>query len=384
MNGMRLCFVGPAASVSLRRWVEWFARRGHEVTVLTVEPSSEPLAGCRQIDLSCSVGPRKIGRLVSAARLPLMVRRLKPDLLHAHYVRGLAWGLLLGRFHPCVATPWGSDVLEEQGAFREGYSRLLTRAVLNLADAVTAHSEYMAARVQSLLSSRPIARSIARPVIQIGWGVDLQLFRTGLRHTPEADEIRRRWRIEADQPVIFSPRLAQPFYNHHRVIEALPMVREKIPEALLVIPEHCPDPGYVLRLKRLAAERGVAEHVRFVGLIPHREMPVWLNLADVAVMLPQSDGMPNTLLEAMACGAIPVLNRLPQYAALIRHGINGCLVDPNEGDLVGALVGVLSDPVLRGHIARSNRALVEAYADQDREMARMEQVYREMISSRVS
>jgi len=369
MKRMRLCYAGPAASITFRRWVDWFAERGHEVTVLTVEPFPESPLRFRQVDLRCTWGPRKVGRLISAVRLAASIRRLSPDLVHVHYVRGLAWGLLLGRFHPCVATPWGSDVLQEQGAFREIYSKPLTRTVLRRADAVTAHSEYMARRVETLGG---------RSAIRIGWGVDLKLFRRGLRERPEAQAIRRRWRLAPDQSVIFSPRLAQPFYNHHRVIQALPMVREKVPGAIVVIPEHCADPRYLLGLKRLAEELGMGEHVRFVGPIPYGEMPAWLNLSDAAVMLPPSDGMPNTLLEAMACGAIPVLNRLPQYSELVSHGVNGCLVDP-DGDLVGALVGVLADPELRTHIAERNRGLVEERADQEREMTRMESVYRDLI-----
>jgi glycosyltransferase involved in cell wall biosynthesis len=306
-----------------------------------------------------------------------MIRRLKPDLVHAHYIRGLAWGLLLGRFHPCVATPWGSDVLEEQGAFREGYSRLLTSTVLAQADVVTVHSDYMARRVGDVLVGRPLNR----PLERIDWGVDLQRFRTGLREQPEAHGIRRQWDIDPHRRVIFSPRLAQPFYNHHRVIQALPMVREKVPGALLVISEHCADLNYVRELKRVASDLGVTEHIRFVGSIPYGAMPFWLNLADVAVMLPPSDGMPNTLFEAMACGAIPVLNRLSQYAELIRHGVNGFLVDPNGGDLVGSLVGILTDPELRSHIAKRNRLLAEEHADQDREMARMESIYRGLVGS---
>jgi glycosyltransferase involved in cell wall biosynthesis len=93
------------------------------------------------------------------------------------------------------------------------------------------------------------------------------------------------------------------------------------------------------------------------------------------VMVPGSDGLPNSLVEAMACGAVPVLSRLPQYAELVSHGENGFLVDPEPGDLAGALVSALSDPGMKAHMAQSNRAKVTAVADQDREMARMEDWY---------
>jgi glycosyltransferase involved in cell wall biosynthesis len=361
--------VGPAASVTTRRWVEWFRARGHDTTVITVEPAEAP--SFRQIDVGSAVRPRKLGRLLSAARLALAVRRLKPDVVHVHYARGLAWGLLLARVHPYVVFPWGSDVLEEQGAFREWYSKRLTLALLGRADLIAVPSEYLEARIRTLL---PVAPAMAR----IAPGVDLRRFRSGL----DVRSLRERWKIGEGMKVIFSPRLAQPFYQLDRIIEALPAVREKVPETVLVVAEHSPDREYLARLRARVADLGIADRVRFVGAIPFADMPLWYNLADAVVMVPRSDGLPNSLAEAMACGAVPVLNRLPQYAELISHGENGFLVDPEQGDLVGALVGVLSDIGMKAHIARANRAKVTAVADQDQEMSRMEDWYFRLAEAR--
>ena len=367
MKALRLCYIGPAASVTTRRWVEWFARRGHDTTLVTVEPAAAALrAQFRQIDVSVTGGSRKLGRLLSAVRMAAVVRRLKPDVVHVHYARGLAWGLLLTRPHPCVVTPWGSDVLVEQNAFREPYSKALTRGLLGLADLVTVHSDYMETQVRPLLPS-------AAPLARIGWGVDLTRFRPGLDVRP----IRERWGIAEGRRVILSPRLAQPFYHHDRVIQALPAVCEKVPGAELVIPEQSADQKYVESLRRLAERLGVSDRVRFVSAIPYADMPLWLNLADAVVMVPRSDGMPNTLWEAMACGAAPVLNRLPQYAGVVRHGVNGFLVDP-DGDLVGALTGLLADPALRAVMGKRNVEQAREKGDQEREMGRMEGWYHQL------
>jgi len=368
MDKLRLCFIGPARAVPLQRWVEWFAARGHDVTVVTVEPAKEPSApSFRQIDVGVSGRMGKLGRVLSAARMARAVRLFKPDLVHVQYLRGLAWGAPLVRGVPCVATPWGSDVLEEQGAFREWYSRPLTRAVLRRAEMVTVHSAYLETQLRPLM---PPGRAVTR----IGWGVDLKRFRSGLDVQP----LRRQWAIGATRRVIFSPRLAQPFYRHDRIIRALPAVRAAVPDALLVVGGHSADAGYVAFLRQLAFNLGVADHVRFPGPLAYAEMPQWMNLAEVVVMVPPSDGMPSTLLEAMACGAVPVLNRLPQYAELVEHGRNGFFVDPGGGDLAAQLIGALSVRGAGGEMAGRNRALVEQVADQDREMERMQQLYRQL------
>lgn len=363
MTSLRLCFIGPANNVTFRRWAEWFTARGHETTVLTVEPTQEA-HHFRQIDLSCNYGGRKFGRLVSAVRLAYAVRRLCPDVVHAHYLRGLAWGVSLVRFCPIVVTPWGNDVLEEQGAFKEWYSLLLTKKVFAAANIVAVHSNYMEGRIRPLLQN-------GVQVVRIRWGINLQTFRSGL----DVETLRHRWNIGWDQPIVFSPRLAQPFYRHDLVIRALSLIQRESPRVVLVISEQFPDSEYLCRLRKLVSDLKLDDHVRFIGSIPYSDMPLWMNLAHIMIMVPQSDGMPNTLWEAMACGALPVLNRLPQYIEIIEDGINGLLVEPEPEDMAKVIVRALANPELKAKAELLNRELVQTMADQDQEMARMEGWY---------
>jgi glycosyltransferase involved in cell wall biosynthesis len=363
---LKLAYVGPAASVTFRRWVEWFAARKHEVTVLTVEPAPSPMF--RQIDLRESRGPRRLGRVMSALRLGKELNRLCPDLVHVHYVRGLAWGAVRQVRCPVVATPWGSDVLEEQGAFKEWYSRPLTRGVLNRADLVTVHSAYMEERVRPLLES-------GRRVVRIGWGVDLTKFREGVG----VGVLRRQWELRGDQPVLFSPRLGQRLYRHEGVIRAMPAILKKVPHAVLAIAEQFPDASYLAELRTLVGDLKLGPHVRFIGSVPYERMPAWFNLADAVVMMPESDGMPNSLLETMACGSVPVLAPLPQYREAVEHGVNGFLVEPDPSAISHAVIRAMSEPVLRREMAERNRTFAETCADQDKEMARMEGWYSRLI-----
>ncbi len=362
---LRLCFVGPAENITLRRWVRWFADQGHDATIVTVEPAADgETAGFRQIDVSLPGVVRKLSRLISAVRLLKEIRKLKPDVVHIHYLRGLAWGLGLRSFHPTVVTPWGSDVLEEQGAFREWYSKRLTRAVVRMADLVAVHSDFLESQIR-LLGPKP------NSIVRIGWGVDLTRFRPGLG----VEALCRKWHIDKDTLVIFSPRLAQRFYNHHLVVQALEQIRSQFPKIVLVISEQFGDPSYVRELKALAEQSQVSQHIRFVGRIPYEDMPLWLNLSALVVMVPESDGMPNTLLEAMACGAVPVLRELPQYRELIRDNVNGKYVSATAESVARGVVALLQADEQRKEMASINLSLVREVADQSKEMHRMEQWY---------
>ena len=98
-------------------------------------------------------------------------------------------------------------------------------------------------------------------------------------------------------------------------------------------------------------------------------------------MVPRSDGMPNSLWEAMACGAVPVLADLPQYREVIGQGKNGFLVKPAPEELAEALLSLLNDPKGRERMAHVNRTLVTDLADQNREMARMEGWYVDLMGA---
>jgi glycosyltransferase involved in cell wall biosynthesis len=263
-----------------------------------------------------------------------------------------------------VVTPWGNDVLEEQGAFKEWYSLPLTKKVFAAANIVAVHSNYMEGRIRPLLQN-------GVQVVRIRWGINLQTFRSGL----DVETLRQRWNIDWDQPIIFSPRLAQPFYRHDLVIRALFLIKRESPRVVLVIAEQFPDPEYLCELRTLVSNLNLEDHVRFIGSIPYSDMPLWMNLAHIMVMVPQSDGMPNTLWEAMACGALPVLNRLPQYIEIIEDGINGLLVEPEPEDMARVILQALATPELKTKAKIRNRELVKAIADQDQEMARMEGWY---------
>jgi glycosyltransferase involved in cell wall biosynthesis len=233
-----------------------------------------------------------------------------------------------------------------------------------MADLVAVHSDFLESKVR-LLGPRPDS------VIRIGWGVDLTRFRPGL----VVETLRRRWNIAPDALVIFSPRLAQRFYNHHLVVRALEQIRRQFPQIVLVISEQFGDQSYLRELKTLAGQSRVSHHIRFVGRIPYEDMPLWLNLSTVGVMIPESDGMPNTLLEAMACGAVPVLRDLPQYRELIREDVNGTYVSATVESVARGLMALLEAGEQRKTMASVNLSLVREVADQSKEMHRMEQWY---------
>lgn len=93
-----------------------------------------------------------------------------------------------------------------------------------------------------------------------------------------------------------------PEKNTGLLIKALPLVRNQIPDAVLVIAGDGPE---MPQLRRLAAEQGVQDAVCFLGEV--HEVPALLRRCEIGAMVPiRNEGLSNTILEYMAAG-LPVL-----------------------------------------------------------------------------
>jgi glycosyltransferase involved in cell wall biosynthesis len=90
--------------------------------------------------------------------------------------------------------------------------------------------------------------------------------------------------------------------------------------------------------------RGLTDHVTFVGLVDHAQLGPWFRAADLTVLPSRSEGIPNVLLESLACGTPFVasdVGGIPEIASPTA----GRLVPPDDpAALAAALKAALADP----------------------------------------
>src|SRR6185295_10078203 len=92
---------------------------------------------------------------------------------------------------------------------------------------------------------------------------------------------------------------------------------------------------------------------------------------------------PNSLIESMACGCLPVAGDIESVREWIVDGENGLLCDPRDSDSVAkAIVRGLTDVELRDRSREINTRLVDERADYDKVMIEAEQFYVRVISAR--
>jgi len=115
------------------------------------------------------------------------------------------------------------------------------------------------------------------------------------------------------------------------------------------------------RVRRCLAEENVGQRVRLGGQIDNADMQRVMLDAGVLVLLSDYEGLPIAVLEAMACGLIPVCLRIRSgVGQLIEHGKTGFLVDDRGDDFVATIRTLASDAELRARVSRAARERIVA------------------------
>jgi len=127
-------------------------------------------------------------------------------------------------------------------------------------------------------------------------------------------------------------------------LAAFRLVRERVPDATLIVVGNAP----------LPAEPGVEAR----GLIPRPELFALLDGADVVLAPARADMLPGFVSEAMSRGCVPVLSDRPGVADAVRDGEHGIVVPLDAGAIASAVARLLGDPVLAERLGTAARARV--------------------------
>ena len=161
-------------------------------------------------------------------------------------------------------------------------------------------------------------------------GLDADLFRPYDRRL-----CRDRLGLPRDAAVLATVGALIPRKGQRFAIAAL----AELPGAILLLAGKGEDEA---ALRREAGRLGVAERVRFLGAVPHGELPVVLNAADVFVLPTASEGLANAWVEALACGTPVITTPIPGAQELITDPAWGRLVPRDGPAIAAALREVLS------------------------------------------
>ena len=348
---MRITLIANPDNLHVRRWIDFLAGRGHELTLVTDPFTAARPAACRSIVLprwnlltnilAYKLTPKPYGNnLWKFLHVRPLVRASRPEVVHGFEAFNNGLATAWAGPYPRVLTPWGVDVHHD--AFASPLGRFcVTRAVRGV-DMVSTNDETLATFLAERFGVAP------ERVRAFTWGVDLDIFSSTL--SGAAQRWRRELDIPAAAPVVLSSRNFLAYWGIDLLLDAVPAVLRERPEAVLVFLRGAGgDPEYLAAARRRAQTEGWAGSVRFVErVLEPAELAGLFNLAEAFVSIPRTDLLAQTVLEGMACGCLLVLADHVQYRKHARPGENAVVLKAySAAGVAGALLEALGNAPLR-------------------------------------
>jgi glycosyltransferase involved in cell wall biosynthesis len=212
-----------------------------------------------------------------------------------------------------------------------------------------------------------VALGIARrdKILHIGNGVDLERF-DRRRLAAERDAIRAELGIDVDRPVACIVGRLVREKGYLELIEAFSDVKRHLPDALLIAvggalaSDHDDASADIFRAAR---ETGLAESIRFLSF--QKWVERILAASDLFILPSHREGMPRSLLEAMAMGLPVVATNIRGSREAVIEGRTGRLVEVGDvRGLADAITRLLADPGLRARYGDAAEAVAKERFDE--------------------
>lgn len=388
---MRILFVADGRSPIALNWMRFFIEQGDEVFLASTF-ACQPPAGLKGFQFvpvafsaarstpAASAKATRRGRMWGAALLPArtflrqwlgpltlrraawqlsgFLRQAQPQLIHA--LRIPYEGMLASEAEPGPArlaiSVWGNDFTLHAPA--SPLMRHYTQWALTVTDALHADCE----------RDVRLART---------WGLDA---RKPTLVTPGNGGIRREVFFPPAQaptaPVVVHPRGFRAYVRNDTFFRALPLVLQRVPQAQFVCIGMAGESQAETWVRRL----GLENQVQLLPALSPPQMAQTFRAAQVMVSPSTHDGTPNTLLEAMACGCLPVASNLESIWEWITPEENGLLVDASDPQaLAEALVRGLTDEGLRRRAAAINAQRIASRGDYATIMPQVAEWYNTLV-----
>jgi glycosyltransferase involved in cell wall biosynthesis len=260
--------------------------------------------------LSWSLHPL-VRRLHAASRFDVILATWAYPDVFAAVLAGRALGL------PVVAKVHGSDV---HVASRISWRRRAIRWALTRCAGVVAVSSSLKAELAGF--GVPGERIHVVPN-----GIDVERF-----HPLDRREARARLSLPLEgRRIVFVGNLA-PVKGLPVLLEAAAAVSGDVSFSLVG------DGPQRAELAALIKRLGLSGRATLVGRVPHQAIPLWMSAGDLFCLPSVSEGCPNVVVEALACGTPVVASRVGGIPELVRETTSGFLVNPGRPDELAAAI----------------------------------------------
>jgi len=395
---MHILITADGRSPIAINWIRMVLDAGHMVTLVTTYPCQKIPGVEHIIPLHVAFGSlagggsspssalrrlvRRFRPLFQAARntfAPLgmeragrqfsrLVEQVKPDIVHA--LRIPYEGILASHTPPgipLVVNIWGNDFTLHANSSR--MLGRLTTGTLRRADALMADTrrDLRLAVRWGFDSTKP---ALALPS---AGGIDLEQVGAAVS-LPFRQEVFAK--IPKDIPWVVNPRGIRAYTRTDVFFQSIPLVLNRWQNVRFL----CPGMENRKEAEDWVQRLGISDHVHLLPVLSQDDLWRLFSRSVMSLSITMHDGTPNTLLEAMACGSLPIAGDLETLREWITPGVNGLLVDPNQPQAVAdAMLLGFANPQLFRTAAEINRNIILERAETRMVREKLQKFYQEIL-----
>lgn len=357
---MRICYIALGTFTHIGPYIDYFKEAGHDVNFICLSPSPDRGVPTYNVGLGggYSENAGKWKYPISMLRARRLTKKLKPDIVHAHYATSCGLTAMVCGFHPTIVTVHGSDLTM---GIKFRIWRPLLKKIFECSDCVNTVSEDLQDMVVSL-GIRPDKVKALTP------GIDTEKF-----------SFVERTALNPAQGLRFvCTRRLEPVFDHQTIIGALVRLKDKGIKFQMTF---VGDGSLLDTLKRQTSHVGLDDSVTFIGPVHNDDLLEVLARHDVYLSASLWDGTSLSLLEAMARGLFPIVSDIKANSAWLNHNANGLLHKVGDADdLAKCIMQLYGNPRLAAQAAVRNRERVVEHGNRKTNMKRLETIYQELIN----
>lgn len=353
---MKICFLGDGASIHIRRWCEFFRDNGDEVSLITFRNTEILGVNIYYCGSAVNVNSdvRSFEYFKKLSYIKKILNIINPQIINAHYAT--SYGLIgaLCKGVPLIVSTWGSDILVTPK--KNVVYKLITKYALKKADLITSDSNFMSEEIVNLGILR--GKIITTPM-----GIDKKIFNKEGRAYHNKN--------------ILSMRTLCKNSNIDIILKAFSKLSKEEKDVKLIIGNDGLDKQEYINLIN---DMKLNNRIEFIGSVDRTKVVEMLKNNTYYVSIPTSDSTSVTLLEAMSCGMIPIVSKLPANLEWISHNYNGYVInDISVNDLYNSFIIALNDYNRAESIANINNDIINKQALWENNMKFVRDSYLKLI-----
>jgi len=363
------------------------AERGHDVTLIT-GPATGPEG--ELYDQTTDAGYKvvvvdKLRRAINPLndvpayfQIKKLLRTLQPDIVHTHSAKAG----ILGRFaahslkdawqknrpvvvhavHGLAFHPYQSSLLNKLYIAIETSAAKRTDSFITVADAMTAQS---------------LEAGIGRPEMYVTAysAIEEQPFLAPIDRRRKID-FRRKYEIAPDVIVLVTIARLFMLKGHDYIIESVKELSKRFEKCVWLF---VGDGNLCETYKRQIRELGLAQRIKFTGLLRPAEIPLAIQASDILVHCSLREGLARTLPQAMLC-ARPAISFDVDGAREVVNQNTGRLIQPrNVNQLINACAELIQDKPLRTKLGKQGRESVREKFAPNTMLDTIEKTYKDLM-----